>query len=77
MKPFTISAAFALLVAFAQAAPTPDHANITFHGADSDAGYTLSFPVDGSVITISMSLGDFHIVPSPNHLDRPTTFPFF
>lgn len=68
MKAFTISAAVAILAAFAQAAPTPAQndarqfkALITFEGATPEAFYTRSVPTDGSVFTIGMSFANFHV----------------
>lgn len=63
MKAFTISAAVALLVAIAQAAPSPaqvdarqSSATIVFEGADDAALNTVVIPADGSVHAISMSI---------------------
>ncbi|MCJ1465147.1 hypothetical protein MMC07_003763 [Pseudocyphellaria aurata] len=70
MKAFTISALVAILAAFAQAAPTPDpaqvdarqfRAQLTFEGATPDAFYNLSVPTDGSVFTINNPLIISHI----------------
>ena len=68
MKAFTISAAVALLAAFAQAAPAPveidartAYVTLTFEGATPSAYYTRSVPVDGSTFTISMSIAIFYV----------------
>lgn len=68
MKAFTISAAVALLAAFAQAAPAPVEIDargmsvtLTFEGATPSASYSLTVPVDGSTFYISMSLANFYV----------------
>ncbi|MCJ1423115.1 hypothetical protein MMC29_000996 [Sticta canariensis] len=66
MKTFTISAAVALLAAFAQAVPAPattvvPNVQITFEGADYAALYTLSFPLDGTTVQINNDLSISYI----------------
>ncbi|MCJ1468678.1 hypothetical protein MMC07_007307 [Pseudocyphellaria aurata] len=63
MKAFTISAAVALLAAIAHATPTPAQVNarssdalIKFDGADADAFFYQSFPLDGQLHPITNPL---------------------
>jgi hypothetical protein len=61
MKPFTPTILFAFMARLTHGAPAIDAreperlAEITFYGADSDAGFQLWEPLDGSDFDISMS----------------------
>lgn len=68
MKTFTISAAVALLAAFAQAAPAQielgartQYETLKFEGATPTAAYSLTEPCNGSTFPICMSLASFHV----------------
>ncbi|MCJ1426837.1 hypothetical protein MMC29_004740 [Sticta canariensis] len=68
MKAFTISAAVALLAAFAQAAPAPveidargSYVTLKFEGATPSAYYTRTVPVNERTFTIDDPLSVSHI----------------